>query len=974
MSHSPVEILGVGDRLREEIEHGPFNRFVIFTHGISEQYLDWFDPQDQVAICGPSETVRTVRDANTQPTLSEYNRKTHAKIYLLYNESRIVAYLGSFNFTRNGLYGGVEWGARYEGELTHSPTPKSLIDGEAPAELSSSPIIEQIATIVGASMTGNDTHAADSWVANTGLGEGVVHTLTSNTLQSAFTELLQDTEPPLEIKYYSPFVSYEGIEEFSSYLPDTLTASDIEFTVYTKRLSRMQADETKLSPAQITELNDKFGTFQFRARAPGEQGNHLGDGREIRDGMAHLKAITLTDYPDGDARSLGTILTSANLSWRAWSRKSAGFEIGVALEGTPDNERLHHLFTDLLPQAYTDPSDREIVTAGGTGTPQTRGTETWLDTQLRHNTTLKHDSVTVAWDDSFPTLDSLSGTLRIRDLSSGDRSEYDLDFTRIDDGFEAPFPSLNGQSNRIIDFVRLTADTRHSPPELEYTGHEIRELRAEEGIEGPEDPLPNEWANYDEIIWNGSRSTPVENASFQDVETIHSVQLRATSDTPETYYAIIEPDAQPHIDQLFHRITTAEEHVEPLGTLLKVRVETHPAIEPNPQHIAFYTDRDERINPIGFAPQTQANIQDYYISPEHAAKTLTVAIDGSLTHYITQTNGEITLPELESDTPVDLEPHFSTDQWRATPNDLNPVLSRNRYPNSPNNPFLAEKEPSPEDQISTEIPVTITPPDTLLEQVEHDQLAVWWRPSGVFRSGTTQPVSTPIPPQEMRTHVTYRGIVQLTGANGPVNIWLPGGSYIVKEQPFVDELTASLIGVPTEQPLGRLRSDTLLGWATIQQDTLLRPRASDVTECITPRLYVDTEPVRNEIFDVARDDGVLCIPILGQHLGETRTLTLRLWLSGGPAKTTIYTETAINFELSVTESANGLQVKLDHDTRQVTDSPAEPDVDLTQFIGEFDLNEFKQAAEHTAETFVIESYDPLYIHPKEMLLFYFTDN
>lgn len=474
-------------------KRGPFDRFVIFTYGITTEYLDWFDSDDEVAICGPNETVEAVRQADSHPTISAYNRETHAKIYLLYNDSRAVAYLGSFNFTRNGLYGGVEWGARYEADLTHSPTPAALIRGEAPTELSSSPIIEQIATIVGASMTGHDTHAADFWVANTGLGEGVVHTLTSNTLQAALTDILQGAEPPVEIGYYTPFVTRTGISEFMSYLPETIVESEIEFKIYTKRLSRLQDDEPILSADEITALDDQFGGFQLRVRAPGDQGNELGDSREIRSGMAHLKAITLADQSEPDAHSVGTILTSANLSERAWSRESSGFEIGVALEGTRDNKRLYRLFTEALPRAYIDPSERDLATAGGTGTPQTYGTETWLDTQLRSRATLDYDSVRVAWNDSLPSIDSLTGTLRIRNIVTGEQTSHDLAFTRIDDEFVASFPSVAGQSNRIIDFVRLAAETRHAPPELEYTMHEISQFRAEEGIEGADDPLPDEW-------------------------------------------------------------------------------------------------------------------------------------------------------------------------------------------------------------------------------------------------------------------------------------------------------------------------------------------------------------------------------------------------------------------------------------------------------------------------------------------------
>lgn len=972
MSDDTVEILGVGDKLREDIEEGPFDKFVVFTYGITTDYLDWFDLDDQVAICGPNETVETVRDADSHPSISAYNRETHAKIYLLYNDSRMVTYLGSFNFTRNGLYGGVEWGARYEGDLIHSPEPEALIKGDAPAELSSSPIIEQIATIVGASMTGNDTHAADSWVANTGLGEGVVHTLTANTLQAALTDMLHDVEPPIEISYYTPFVTRTGISAFMSYLPETVAESDIEFKIYTKRLSRLADDEQILSSAEITELDDRFGSFQLRVRAPGDQGNQLADGREIRSGMAHLKVITLTDQSEPTTHSAGTILTSANLSERAWSRESTGFEIGVALEGTLDNERLHRFFTEALPRAYINPSERDLATAGGAGTPQTHGTETWLDTRLRDRMVLSHDSVSVTWNDSLPPIESLTGTLRIRDISTGDRTRHDLEFIRTDDGFTASFPSIAGQPNRIIDFIRLAADTKHAPPELEYTAHDISKLRAEEGLEGATDPLPEDWQSYDEIIWNGTVRKPVTDASFEDVEDIQSVQLRATHDTAESYYAILEPDAQPHIDQLLHSVDTATESVAPLGELPRVRVKTHPRVDPDPQDIVFSTARGERVQPIGFTAHSEDGVLYYYLPTQHGGETLTVDIQGLLRRYIQHGSTEVEIPELKSDSSVEVETHFPTDPWQVTLDNVHPVLKQKRYPDSP---FFSEDEPSPEDHISTDISVTVAPPAELVEAVDEEQLAFWWKPSGVFRSGTIQSISTPIPKQEARTQVTYRGIIRLSGEHGPINVWLPGGEYVVKEQPFTESTEVSLDGIPTEQQLDRIRSQTLIGWATVHRDTLLQPRASDVTECINARLYVDGTPVRREIFDTTRQGGTLCFPILGQHVGTTHTLTLRLWVSGGPAKTTTYTEAASDIELSVTDTDDSIQITLDGRTKRVSDASSTSPIDLQRFIDQLEVSEFEgeTKANRADGSFIVKSYKPLCIQPNEMILLYFTD-
>lgn len=968
MSNDPVEILDAGEQLRDEIETGPFDRFVVFTYGITPEYLDWFDPDDQVVICGPNETVETVDARTTASSIAAYNRETHAKIYLLYNESRIVAYLGSFNFTRSGLYGSVEWGARYEGELEQCPSPQTLIDGEAPTTLSTSPMIEQIANIVGASMTGKDTQRADAWRATT--DEGVVHTLTSNTLQDALTEMLQSAETPVEISYYTPFVTRPGLTEFHSYLPETLNTSEVTFTVYTKRINRLQDDESILTPEEVAALDEKFGAFRLRVRAPGDQGNQLGDGREIRNGMAHLKAITLTERPETDHNPLGTILTSANLSQRAWSRESSGFEVGVAIENTHETERLQRLFAEDLPHAYATPSSRELNTAGGSGTPQTDGTEQWLDTRLLDRLRLTHDTVSINWSDTLPTIESLHGRLKVRDLSTGERTTHEVQFSTSDSEFVASFPSVTNRDNQIVDFIRLTAETRHAPPELEYTAREVSRLRAEQGLDAPDDPLPEAWQSYDQILWSGTDPKPVAEASFGDVATVGSVQLRSTHDEMDSHYAIFEPDTQPHIDSLLQEVNVDTAVVDLLGELPTVCVATHPTVELGTQQIGIYTTRGNRVRPLGFRADSDQRTH-YYLPPEYAGEKVRIEVKGPIGRYIQHENRTVRLPALGSEGTVELKSHVPTELWRVAPTEVHPVLNRERYPDAPD---FVSMEPSVEDHISTERQVRVTPPEQLSDQQNRDRLAFWWRPSGVFHAGTVQSVSSPIPKQAARTRVTYRGIVQLDGDGGRVNVWLPGGQYVVREQPFVENIEVSLSGVPDEQTLSDVNSDTVLGWATIQRRTLLKPRARDVTPRITTRLYVDGTSVARREFAATRNGGVLCIPIMGRHIGHNRDLTLRLWVNDGPAKASTYTEAASSMELSIDEVDDGLRVSLGDVSQTITDASTTPVIDFREFIDHLEVGVLEEGklSQDVNEPFSVKSYDPLTIQPEQMFLLCLT--
>ncbi len=971
-SEESVDIIGVGEQLREEIQSGEFDRFVVFTYGITPEYLEWFEESDLIAICGPNETVETVREAAESPFVSAFNRQTHAKIYLLYNDSKIVAYLGSFNFTRNGLYGSVEWGVRYEGDFVEKPPdPSTLVDGNARTEISTSPIIEQILTIVGASMTGEDTDTADSWVANTGLGEGVVHTLRSNTLQTAFSDMLRGVEGTVELQYYSPFVTYRGVTEFVSYLPDDIPESDIELTVLTKRLDRVRDDEEMLAPEDVDAFNERFGAFRLRARAPGDQGNELPDGRELRSGMAHLKTIVLSERTQSATEELGVILTSANLSKRAWSRTSAGFEVGVALGGTRDSKRLHRFFTEILPQCYVNPSDSMLSTTGG-GTARSRGTEEWLNERLRDRMTIDSDTVSVEWDDTLPELEALEGKISIRNIATGARSNHSIAFESTDEGYIGSFPSVSAQPNQIIDFARIVAQSRHAPPELVYSAREIRELRVELGIEEDSDPLPEDWLEFDEIIWNNDVRTQVDEAGFDDVDTIKSVRLVSNYESAEPHYAIHEPEHQPHIDTVITGTKLEERQIEPFGTLVRLSIDTHPLISLDPTDLRFYTSRRHQVQSLGFA--TDGETLRYYFPPDVIGESLRIRLQSLMARYIQSTSTEVATDGVTADSTVDISEHVSMDPWDVAPKDADPVLSKSR---SDLPEFLQPEAKAGSDQvdISDEMEAVITPPDDLVNTYSPERLAVWWRSSGTFQSGTIQPVAESIPKQEPRTRVTYRGFVTFQDGGEKINILFPGGDYLVKEQPFVDTLDVSLTAIPTEQDLSRVRPNTFLGWIVLRQNDLLKVRASDVTHCIHAQLYVDGEKVPQRIFNTTTSGGFLCIPILGGHVGSSIDVSLRLWISGGPAKTAQYAEAVRKLDLTVTRDGADINVDLVERDRHITDVANGEDPLLEPFADIIQQSEFEgqTRADYPDEIFRIQSYDPLHIIPKEMLLLHFTD-
>lgn len=132
-----------------------------------------------------------------------------------------------------------------------------------------------------------------------------------------------------------------------------------------------------------------------------------------------------------------------------------------------------------------------------------------------------------------------------------------------------------------------------------------------------------------------------------------------------------------------------------------------------------------------------------------------------------------------------------------------------------------------------------------------------------------------------------------------------------------------------------------------------------------------------ETFAVTGKGGVLLIPILGEHIGRTQTLTLRLWIDAGPAKTATatYTEAALDFALSITNSDDSLQIIFGDQTKRVNKGSKTGQTELSRFIDTFERSEFEEPTKgnYPNDAFSVQSYDPVHLQSNEMVLLHFTD-
>ena len=114
---SSVPIASVGEDLRNAMESGEYDRFLIFTYSISEEMLDWFPENSDVCICTRSSEAADIRESEYGEDIDFRERDTHAKLYLFWNNQEIRCWLGSFNFTKSGFLSNVEWSGSFSGDL-----------------------------------------------------------------------------------------------------------------------------------------------------------------------------------------------------------------------------------------------------------------------------------------------------------------------------------------------------------------------------------------------------------------------------------------------------------------------------------------------------------------------------------------------------------------------------------------------------------------------------------------------------------------------------------------------------------------------------------------------------------------------------------------------------------------------------------------------------------------------------------------
>ncbi|AUV82893.1 hypothetical protein C2R22_15640 [Salinigranum rubrum] len=538
------DVLGnAGPEFEQDLQSSEYDRYLIFTYGISLELLSWFDASDTVVVCGPDDTTEEVYEnaGGVDATVKTRTIPSHAKLYLMWGEDRITCWLGSFNFTYSGIYENVEWAARFSDTLEYDPTPEELLDGDVGDGLTPSWQVRQAIELIGSTVTGDDTGWADSLLQNTKYPYVLVHSHRSNTLKRALRNELADAAGTVSITYYAPFVNARGVELFAETLAPDVRPEDIDLTVRTCRLSKISNQDTGLSSGHVADFEQRFDDFAYQVRAPGDQGDQLRGGRELRSGFAHQKIVGLRFVDREEQEQRISLLTTANLTKNAWQHNSGNFEIGLLLRDHTQNEQLHDFLGSQLPYCYERPREGELDEAVSSSSESVSFKEVWLEDLVRDWLELREDALELAWSASLPTLGAVTATVYYRNLLDGSRSPETVTLKPVEEGRRAEIPTLTPQSNAVIDFIELDIETSFRPPERRLTGPGLERLRSGE-LSLSEYP-------GDVVVCDGS-AVPVDEFDI-DTTGASEIWLRAEYTESRTLTVLHEPQSQPHLDETF---------------------------------------------------------------------------------------------------------------------------------------------------------------------------------------------------------------------------------------------------------------------------------------------------------------------------------------------------------------------------------------------------------------------------------------
>jgi len=843
---SSVPIASVGEDLRNAMESGEYDRFLIFTYSISEEMLDWFPENSDVCICTRSSEAADIRESEYGEDIDFRERDTHAKLYLFWNNQEIRCWLGSFNFTESGFSSNVEWSGSFSGDLQIQLPLAKITEGNLPSVVTDDEMVNQVTDFANTILTHRQPKHADNIFDNLPQESVLVHTEYSNTLKRAVTRILSEATSAT-IRYYTPFINKSGVEEFASRFPEMLSKQDVSFEAYTARPEQAIGDQgTYIRSSHVNQLNRDFDSFILLTRSTGVEGQVLADEREIRDGFSHLKVVVLSYRTASREEKTETVLTTANLTQNAWQTHSGNLELGVWVREPVWNENLDEFYTENLSACYSRADDDEFEDIDRHISEAESGEvsrEWWLEDFFEDRITFDSKKLSVSWEDWYPDLQGLSCRLYLKNLVSNKTTTHSVELNPESDGYTASVGDFHPTENTVVDFLEFEIETRFRPPQTELTTEQLSKLRA-----GDFDKI----GGWDLLILNNSTYLREEISPSGIPEDVDFGAIRRLRETPTSATVRYQIDDQPLLPpQFFVRKETRS--VVVAGTELPaVILETPNSLNPPFDSIQFELHADSDVRPIGFI-RTDQGIT-YLFHPQAGGERVLVEPSTPFAEYYNNSSAEITLPSTSS------ESFELGDQITST------TLSHS-VDSISNLPLEIEDT----NRFISEASVQVRVPPSLREIVTENRIEYFSNPTGYFyHKPEISELSDSLQPRQPYERIQYRGAIRYDSDFGTARLLTETNSFVARKQ-LVDEIRLSFDGIPEAIPLSSIDSQSPIAWFVVDMDDIV---VDDVAGGFHEYLTVDIWKNGSKLstkpsFPVLRSGQIYCTPILKEVFSDS---------------------------------------------------------------------------------------------------------
>ena len=930
MSKRPFSINDIGTQIKDTVEkfQDEFEYALVTTYTVTPGYLDWFEDLDTL-VCAPSDAADEIRLSENIDTdqLSIEEQDVHGKCVVLWGSERIVAWVGSFNFSHAGLFTNVEWAGRFEGTVKENFTLANLREGRVEPTAVNNDRINLLLDTVQSLVHGTPSESVEDALRRWPTEPVLVHSGAGNSLRRSVTRALDGVSGDVTLSYFTANVNKTGVRKLTSLAPPDVDEDHIAVEVYGSKPSAI-IDDTQpsigsfLGSNDVLELEDQYRDFVLRTRLGGDDGEVLPSGSQIREGLAHLKVLVISETEGDQTEIRDVLLTSANLTANAWETRGTNVEYGVWLRNSNRVASAGTFFLNSLAECYGRADERtlteidERIEAGSGGfLPFDRCSIADL-TGVHLQSSGK--TLNIEWPDDEIPYDIDGGKWFLRDIVTGEPDIPDANLSehsvRID--------SLRAdrQQNRYVEALELQVRTTVEAPAYELSGKDLTRLA--------NDSLDQPIEDWDRIVIDGAvypadTKIPREVLESGDSGYLYRSHERALSRTVRLNADHLKSAGfnDPLLPEtILTDVTATRLEVDGLGELPCLDLTFAPGLSPPTDSIEFQTATGA-MEPVGWIETTDG--RRYVFEPTSSPLSLTVSPGRPFaTHYPDESH-DCTLPKYDSNTGRTFDMVTARlEQLR----DVDPLytLADVSVPDIPD--LDVDIDPFVHEDTALSISLTVeTDNDVPIQNTAYETIRQGYFYDPPIKQDSSETYTPPAP----YSKVEVRGLLGLETAAGP--LWMYAGATTIDTRKRLITTLRPTADVPMSLPLMSLDPDQVIMWLGFDFDNLVVEDVGEDTvedlvfECWRGETKLDqSRPIRA----LKGPPEYFAVPLFTSHLKESVMYRVVIRPSESETK---YAWSANEYEISLEQQTNE-DFKLDIDGQRTftirDDATAKPMIDL----------------------------------------------